>query len=115
MKEFFGFGTGEYPYGGTPDGYLSWQHLVFVSAFVFSAIGLAIFLGIRNRNQSEKVKNSVLIWTAILIDSFEIVKIIISCIHNSNAWKISLPLFLCSIQLITIPMAAFSGSPAAVK
>lgn len=107
MKEFFGFGTGEYPYGAPADGYLSWQHLLFVSSFVFTAIVLAIFLGLRNKNKSEKAKNKVLIWTAILIDAFEIAKIIIGCIQNPNFWKISLPLFLCSIQLITIPLAAF--------
>ncbi len=107
MANFFGFGTGKNPYGGTPDGYLSWQHLVFVSIFVFTAIGLAIFLGIRNKNKSDKVKNNVLIWSAILIDSFEIAKIIIGCVQNPNFWRVSLPLFLCSLQLITIPLAAF--------
>ena len=76
MKNFFGFGTGQYPYGAPADGYLSWQHLVFVSSFVLIAIGLAIFLGIRNKNKSEKIKNKVLIWTAIIIDAFEIAKII---------------------------------------
>ena len=40
IRNFFGFGTGEYPYGGTGDGYLSWQHLVFVSTFVVTAIVL---------------------------------------------------------------------------
>ena len=107
MKEFFGFGSGKYPYGAPPDGYLSWQHLVFVSTFVFGAMGLAIFLGIRNRDKDYQVKNKVLIWAAVLMDSFEIVKIIIGSIHVPNYWRISLPLFLCSIQLITIPLAAF--------
>ncbi len=107
MKEFFGFGTGEYPYGGTGDGYLSWQHLVFVSTFVLAAVVTAIILGKRNKNKSDKEKNNVLVWTAILIDAFEIVKIIIGSVHNPNFWRMSLPLFLCSIQLITIPLAAF--------
>jgi uncharacterized membrane protein YwaF len=108
MKEFFGFGEGEYPYGAPADGYLSWQHLVFVSTFVVLAIGLAILFGLINKNKDEKIKNKVLIWTAILIDSFEIAKIIIGSIDNPNFWKISLPLFVCSIQLITIPLAAFT-------
>ena len=43
IKNFFGFGAKDNPYGGTPDGYLSWQHLTFVSTFVLSAIILAIF------------------------------------------------------------------------
>jgi uncharacterized membrane protein YwaF len=108
MKEFFGFGTGEYPYGGPGDGYLSWQHILFVSTFVVIAVVLAIILGICNKNKSEKDKNRVLIWAAILIDSFEIAKIIIGSIQDLTFWKISLPLFLCSIQLITIPFAAFT-------
>lgn len=107
MAEFFGFGKGKYPYGAPADGYLSWQHLVFVSIFVFTAIGLAIYLGLLNKNKSDKTKNTVLIWAAIIMDSFEIVKIIIGCIQTPNYWKICFPLFLCSIQLITIPLAAF--------
>ena len=108
MKEFFGFGTGEYPYGEPGHGYLSWQHLLFVSIFTLLAVGLSIFLGLRNKNKSEKEKNKVLIWSAFLIDGFEILKIIIGSIHDPNFWKISLPLFICSVQLITIPLAAFT-------
>lgn len=108
MKEFFGFGTGEYPYGRPAEGFLSWQHLVFVTTFVLTAIALAILLGKRNCNSDDSVKNKVLIWSAILIDAFEIVKIIIGSIDNPTYWEICLPLFLCSIQLITIPLAAFS-------
>ncbi len=107
MKEFFGFGTGKYPYGAPADGYLSWQHIVFVSTFILAAVGLAIFLGLRNKSKDEAIKNKALIWAAILIDSFEIAKIIIGSIDNPNYWRVCLPLFLCSIQLITIPMAAF--------
>jgi uncharacterized membrane protein YwaF len=108
MKEFFGFGTGEYPYGGPAEGFMSWQHIVFVTTFVLTAIALAIILGKRNRYVSDSVKNKVLIWSAILIDSFEIAKIIIGSIDDPTYWEICLPLFLCSIQLITIPLAAFS-------
>ena len=109
MREFFGFGTGEYPYGRPAEGFMSWQHIVFVSTFVVAAIALAIILGKRNRYESNAHKNKVLIWAAILIDSFEIAKIIIGSIDNPSYWRICLPLFLCSIQLITIPLAAFSG------
>ena len=108
MKEFFGFGTGEYPYGRPAEGFMSWQHIVFVTTFVLTAIALAIILGKRNRYASDSVKNKVLIWSAILIDSFEIAKIIIGSIDDPTYWEICLPLFLCSIQLITIPLAAFS-------
>ena len=39
-------------------------------------VTLAIVLGLRNKNKEEKIKNKVLIWSAILIDSFEIFKIV---------------------------------------
>ena len=107
MKNFFGFASGEYPYGRPADGYMSWQHLVFVSVFIVAGVALAIVLGRLNRNKDYKTKNRVLIWAAIIIDSFEIAKIIIGSVHVSTFWRVSLPLFLCSIQLITIPMAAF--------
>ena len=108
MRDFFGFNTGEYPYGRPADGFLSWQHIVLVSAYIVVAVALAIFLGKRNRNADDKIKNKVLIWAAVVIDSFEIVKIIIGCVQDPTYWRVSLPLFLCSIQLITIPLAAFS-------
>lgn len=108
MKEFFGFGTGEYPYGRPADGFLSPQHLILVSIFVGVGIALAIILGRMNKNSDFKVKNKVLVWAAIAIDAFEIAKIIIGSIHDPSYWQISLPLFFCSIQLITIPLAAFS-------
>ena len=108
MKEFFGFCEGEYPYGRPADGSGSWQHLVLVFTFVIVGIALAIYLGKRNRNRDERTKNLVLVWAAIAIDAFEIAKIIIGSIQTPTFWRISLPLFLCSIQLITIPLAAFA-------
>ena len=106
MKEFFGFGG----YERTPEGYMSWQHLLFVSSLMLIMIGLAVFLGLRNRKKDEKSKNKILIWSAILIDSFEILKFIIVCSRGASLKPMlyMLPLFLCSIQLITIPLAAFS-------
>ena len=104
MKEFFGIGG----YTRTPEGYMSWQHLTFVTSLMLIMIGLAIFLGLKNKQRDEKAKNHVLIWAALLIDGFEILKIILACVESPDAWKMNLPLFLCSIQLITLPLAAFS-------
>ena len=106
MKEFFGFGG----YEREPEGFMSWQHLLFVSSLMVIMIGLAVLFGLRNKNKSDKQKNKPLIWAAILIDSFEIFKIIILCFRSGDLHPIllNLPLFLCSIQLITIPLAAFS-------
>ena len=106
MKEFFGFGG----YQRQPEGYLSWQHLTFVTSLMVIMTVLAVFLGRRNRNRDQQQKNRVMIWTAILIDGIELFKIVMMCFTTGNPmhWLHNLPLFLCSIQLITIPLAAFT-------
>ena len=106
MKEFFGIGG----YQRAAEGFMSWQHLTFVTSLVLLMIGLAVFLGRRNKNRSDGAKNAVLIWAALLIDGFELFKIILCCYRSQDPmnWLYNLPLFLCSIQLITIPLAAFS-------
>lgn len=106
MGEFFGFGG----YTRPAEGYMSWQHLTFVTSLVVVMIGFAIFFGIKNRKKDDKVKNKVLIFVAILINVIEISRIIIACIKNQDPmrWMHYLPLYLCSIQFIAIPLAAFS-------
>ena len=106
LKEFFGFveRTRE------PEGYMSWQHILFVFILMTIMVASAVLLGHHYKNRSDKDKNKVLIWAAIAIDAFEIFKIIIVCARSNDPSLIllNLPLFLCSIQLITIPLAAFS-------
>lgn len=106
LKEFFGFGG----YSRAIEGYFSWQHLTFVSCLMIIMIACAVWFGLRTRRKDEKSKNRVLIAAAILIDSLEIFKIIICCLRSGEITGVlyNLPLFLCSIQLITIPLAAFS-------
>lgn len=106
IKEFFGFGG----YQRQPEGYLSWQHLTFVSSLVVIMIALAVVLGLRNREKPMSARNRVLVFAAIAIDSLEIFKIVLMCIRGNNpmGWLYELPFFLCSIQLITLPLAAFS-------
>lgn len=106
MAEFFGFGG----YSRPAEGFLSWQHLTFVTALMAAMVLLAVFLGKGNRNASEREKNRVLVWAAFLINGFEIFKIVILCFRGESLQPIlhNLPLFLCSIQLISIPLAAFS-------
>ena len=104
MKEFFGIGG----FQRQPEGFLSWQHLLFVTSLMIIMIGLAVLLGKKNREALPKQKNTVLIWAAILIDGFELIKIILSCAEDPSSWRTMLPLFLCSIQLIAIPLAAFT-------
>ena len=105
MKEFFGIGG----FQREPEGAWSWQHILFVSLMLLTAIGLAIYLGKTFRDKEEKSKNKVLIWAGLLIDGFELIKIVVNCsIDGIAAMRTMLPLFLCSIQLIAIPLAAFS-------
>ena len=107
MLQYFGFGE----LTAQPAGAYSWQHLTFVTTLVLIMAALAVVIGIYYRNHPEKNKNIPLIWAAILIDGIEIVKIVLGCIHADNpidSIMHNLPLFLCSIQLITLPLAAFS-------
>ena len=106
MKEFFGIGG----YSRPVEGYFSWQHLTFVSSLMLVMIVLAVTLGINYRKKDAAQKNKILIVAAIMIDAFEIFKIILTGVRASDPWLwlYDLPLFLCSIQLITIPLAAFS-------
>ena len=107
MREFFGFGG----YQREAEGAFSWQHLTFVTMLMIIMTCLAIWLGRKYRNSDDKAKNRVLIWAAILIDGLELFKIVLSCVEDRDplGWIYVLPLFLCSIQLITIPLAAFSS------
>lgn len=106
MKEFFGFGG----YQRTPEGAYSWQHLAFVTTLMAIMVASAVILGRRNRFRGERTHNFVLAVSAIAIDGLELFKIVMGCVVTENPyqWLYNLPLFLCSIQLITIPLAAFS-------
>lgn len=106
MREFFGFGGYQRP----AEGFMSWQHLLFVTSLVSVMIALAAILGRKYRNAPESGKNRALVISAIAINGFEIFKIVLLCFRAGDPWNwlYNLPLFLCSIQLITIPLAAFS-------
>ena len=106
IKEFFGFGG----YTRPIEGYMSIEHLSFVTFLMIVMVALAIYFGRKYANKDLKEKNKVLVIAAILIDSFELFKIVITCIRGNDlfGWLYELPLFLCSIQLITIPLAALS-------
>ena len=106
MKEFFGFGG----YTRPIEGFFSWQHLVFVTLLMAVMVALAILFGRRYRTKRTDEKNKPLMIAAILINALEIFKIVLISIRSKDAmaWLYMLPLFLCSIQLITIPLAAIS-------
>lgn len=105
IKEFFGIGG----FSRVPEGYFSWQHLTFVTTLMVIMAVLAIWLGKKYRN-NDKCKKIVLVVAAISIVAIELTKIIFNCWVDGTFENIrsNLPLFLCSIQLITIPLAAFS-------
>lgn len=90
MREFFGFGG----YTRPAEGYFSWQHLLFVSSLMVVMIVMAVWLGLRNQNKSDQAKNRVLMVAAILIDSFELFKIVLMCIRGNDpmGWLTELPL-----------------------
>ena len=106
MREFLGFGG----YQRAAEGFLSWQHLTFVTTLLVIMTVLAVYLGRKNKFRDMQRKNRVLIVAAILIDSLELMKIVLLCIRGNDpmGWLYNLPLFLCSIQLIAIPLAAFT-------
>ena len=106
MKEFLGFGG----YTRPAEGFLSWQHLLFVGLLLLTMAVLALTLGKKNRFGTPKEKNRVLVGAAILIVALELFKILILCLRSESTEPIlyNLPLFLCSIQLIALPLAAFS-------
>ena len=106
MREFLGFGG----YQRAAEGFLSWQHLTFVTTLLVIMTVLAVYLGRKNKLRDMQRKNRVLIVAAILIDSLELMKIVLLCIRGNDpmGWLYNLPLFLCSIQLIAIPLAAFT-------
>ena len=106
IKEFFGFDG----YTRTPEGFLSWQHLAFVTSLMVIMTVLALVFGRKNRSKTPAAQNKVLIAAALLIDAFELTKIILRCTFGGDpmAWMDDLPLYMCSIQLITLPVAAFS-------
>ena len=111
VREFFGIGG----YTRTPEGAYSWQHLTFVGLLLTAMVVLAVWLGRRNRTRDNKTQNRVMIWAALLIDGFELVKIAIACWSShavGDPWYkgvlYNLPLFLCSIPLIALPLAAFT-------
>lgn len=106
MKEFFGIGG----YTRVPEGFMSWQHLLLVSLSLIAMVVLAVVVGLKYKNRSDKEKNKVLIFLAYFVNAIEIFKIALICIVNKDpwGWDIYLPLFLCSMQFVALPLAAYS-------
>lgn len=106
MGEFFGIP--EYQRPG--EGFMSWQHILFVTLLNVVMVVAAIIIGKKYKGKDAAEKNKVLIVTAILVDAIEISRHVVFCLRSQDLSSIlyNLPLFLCGIQLIAIPIAAFS-------
>ena len=91
MREFFGFGG----YTRESEGFMSWQHLLFVTTLMIIMILSAVYLGLKNKNKELTQKNKVIMWAAILIDGFELFKILIFSLRGKDpmAFIYELPLF----------------------
>lgn len=106
MKDFWGIGG----YVREPEGYMSWQHLVFVSGLMVIMIALSVIWGCKNRRQPQIIKNRILKISAFALVFFKVIEMIAPCVIGKDpfAFVYSLPLFLCDIQMVTLPLAAFS-------
>lgn len=105
LADFFGIGG----FSRTPEGAWSWQHILFVSLLLTSMVALAIYFGRKNRDKDMATKNKVLLWAGILINAVELLQIFVVCFRDG--WESItrlLPLFLCSIQMFAIPLAALA-------
>ena len=105
IRQFFGFE--EDP--RTPEGWFSWQHLTYVTALVIAVILLGTTVGRHFRGLSFAQRRKPLRVAAVLMLALEAFKIILISIRSGDPWSFRsmLPLFLCSIILFTLPIAAF--------
>ena len=106
VKEFFRWTNNR-----EPEGWLSWQHLVFVAVCIAITVFLGVFYGKRRKNSGTKAKQKVLLNAAIIMIATELTKIILISFrrHDVFAIRSMLPLFLCSINLFVIPLTAFNS------
>lgn len=106
LKDFFGFGG----YIREAEGFMSWQHITFVTFLMIVMVTFAVLLGLRDRHRDMAAKNKVLMATAFVMNGIELFKIVMMCFTTGDPmhWRYNLPLFLCSIPLMAIPLAAFS-------
>ena len=105
LKEYF-----QWTENRSPEGFLSWQHLLYATLMVALTVFLAVWLGKKFRHRNEPDKDRVMKIAAITILACELTKIVLISWRAGDPLKIRgmLPLFLCSINLFTIPLAAFA-------
>lgn len=106
LKEFFGIGE----YRRAPEGYMSWQHIVFATAFMIAMIALAILVGRKEKGKPEREKNRVVVVCAIAFVLLKLGDIAFCALraHDAKLMLLKLPLFMCDLQFFALPIAAFS-------
>ena len=107
LKEFFGFGG----YEREAEGYMSWQHLTFVSILMLIMIVQAIFWGRRNKSRSDEEKMKVILVSALLMDGVEIIKVVLICFRSIQFLFLSdnRPLWHCEALWSGCIVPVFAG------
>lgn len=103
-KEYF-----TWEFERSPEGYFSWQHLLAATLAFSLALTLAVLLGNRQKHAPFETKIRTVRIAALLIDGLELVKLTILVVITRDLATLRsyLPLFLCSIPLIVLPVAGF--------
>ena len=101
------------------DCYFKPEHIIVSTIVTLLFIGLAIFFGLRNKDKDEATKLKPIKISAIIHLSAQFLWLIITLIrtrHDNTYWleifRVVLPLFMCDIQLIAIPIAAWGKGKA---
>ncbi len=106
IKRYFGFGPDLYE----AEGWFSLEHLLFVTIAIILTALIAILLSKKYKKKDEKEKLKPLKVASIIMVSCELLKIVLDCMRHHDFWAFRsvLPLYLCSILLFSLPIAAFA-------
>ena len=99
--------------------YFKPEHIIVSIIITLLYIGLAVFFGIKYKNKEENQKLRPIKVSAFIHLSMYFTWLIVALIktkHDSSYWlelfRFALPLFMCDIQLIAIPVAAWGKGKA---
>ena len=104
LKEYFGWTSLR-----EPEGWFSPAHLIYVSIMIAVTVCLAVWLGLKQKDKDMRSKTKVLKIAAVTMIACELFKIVLFCIQDHTVMTVrdNLPLWLCSIVLFSLPIAAF--------
>ena len=106
IRIFFGYE----PDPREAEGWFSPQHLIFVSVMLLITVLIAVLVGRPRRKLDRAAQIRPLKVAAIAILSLETLKAVILCTRGRGIAELRgiLPLFLCSVMLFALPLAAFT-------